>query len=141
MTSFKEVATRESCFRPGSTLCPGCGELVIERDGSRYLCRLSNGPHVNRHRPSVDVMFRSVAQNVGPNAIGVILTGMGADGAEGLKEMREVGSITIAQDEKTSIVFSMPHHAIKLGAAQYVLPVHEIAALLVGKVFANNKEA
>ena len=80
-------------------IAPGDRHLLVERDGARYLCRLSNGPHVNRHRPSVDVMFRSVAQNVGPNAVGVMLTGMGDDGARGLKEMMEAGAGTIAQDE------------------------------------------
>ncbi|MFC4308292.1 chemotaxis response regulator protein-glutamate methylesterase [Steroidobacter flavus] len=108
-------------------IAPGDQHLLIERDGARYRCKLSNGPHVNRHRPSVDVMFRSVAQNVGPNAVGVILTGMGDDGARGLKEMLEVGASTIAQDEATSVVWGMPGAAVKMGAAQHVLPLHRIA--------------
>jgi two-component system chemotaxis response regulator CheB len=108
-------------------IAPGDQHLLIERDGARYRCRLSNGPHVNRHRPSVDVMFRSVAQNVGPNATGVILTGMGDDGARGLKEMMEAGAPTIAQDEATSVVWGMPGTAVKLGAAQHVLPLQKIA--------------
>ncbi len=82
---------------------------------------------MNRHRPSVDVMFRSVAQNVGPNAVGVILTGMGDDGARGLKEMLEAGAPTIAQDEATSVVWGMPGAAVKMGAAQHVLPLHRVA--------------
>ncbi|MBL8271418.1 protein-glutamate methylesterase/protein-glutamine glutaminase [Steroidobacter sp.] len=108
-------------------IAPGDQHLLVERDGARYRCRLSSGPHVNRHRPSVDVMFRSVAQNVGPNAVGVILTGMGDDGARGLKEMLEAGAPTIAQDEATSVVWGMPGAAFKLGAAQHVLPLHRVA--------------
>ncbi len=109
-------------------IAPGDRHLIIERDGARYRCRLNDGPHVNRHRPSVDVMFRSVAQNVGPNAVGVILTGMGDDGARGLKEMREAGAGTIAQDEASSVVWGMPGAAFKLGAAEHVLPLHRIPA-------------
>jgi two-component system chemotaxis response regulator CheB len=109
-------------------IAPGDQHLLVERDGARYRCRLSNGPHVNRHRPSVDVMFRSMAQNVGPNAVGVILTGMGDDGARGLKEMLDAGAPTIAQDEPTSVVWGMPGAAVKLGGAQQVLPLHRIAS-------------
>jgi two-component system chemotaxis response regulator CheB len=109
-------------------IAPGDQHLLVERDGARYRCKLSNGPHVNRHRPSVDVMFRSVAQNVGLNATGVILTGMGDDGARGLKEMMDAGAPTIAQDEASSVVWGMPGTAVKLGAAQYVLPLQKIAA-------------
>ena len=108
-------------------IAPGDRHLLVGRDGARYRCRLSDGPQVNRHRPSVDVMFRSVAQNVGPNAIGVILTGMGDDGARGLKEMLEAGAATIAQDEASSVVWGMPGAAVKIGAAQQVLPLHRIA--------------
>ena len=107
-------------------IAPGDRHLLVERDGARYRCRLSDGPHVNRHRPSVDVMFRSVAQNVGPNATGVILTGMGDDGARGLKEMLEAGAGTIAQDEASSVVWGMPGAAFKLGAAEHVMPLHRI---------------
>ena len=107
-------------------IAPGDRHLLVERDGARYRCRLSDGPHVNRHRPSVDVMFRSVAQNVGPNATGVILTGMGDYGARGLKEMLEAGASTIAQDEASSVVWGMPGTAVKLGSAQVVLPLHRI---------------
>jgi two-component system, chemotaxis family, protein-glutamate methylesterase/glutaminase len=107
-------------------IAPGDRHLLIERDGARYRCRLNDGPPVNRHRPSVDVMFRSVAQNVGPNATGVILTGMGDDGARGLKEMLEAGASTIAQDEASSVVWGMPGTAVKLGAAQQILPLHRV---------------
>jgi two-component system chemotaxis response regulator CheB len=117
---------------PGSVyIAPGNHHLLVVRDGARYICRLSDGPPVNRHRPSVDVMFRSVADNVGPNAIGVILTGMGDDGARGLKEMRDAGAPTIAQDEKTSVVWGMPGEAVKQGGVNEVLPLEQIAARLV----------
>jgi two-component system, chemotaxis family, protein-glutamate methylesterase/glutaminase len=86
---------------------------------------------VNRHKPSVDVLFRSVAQNVGRNAIGLLLTGMGKDGARGLKEMREAGSPTIAQDEATSVVWGMPGEAVAIGAAEKVLPLGEISTATI----------
>lgn len=108
-------------------ISPGDRHLMVVRDGARYMCRIDDGTPVNRHKPSVDVLFRSVAQNVGRNAIGVLLTGMGKDGARGLKEMREAGSHTIAQDEATSVVWGMPGEAVAIGAAQRVLPLHEIA--------------
>jgi two-component system, chemotaxis family, protein-glutamate methylesterase/glutaminase len=112
-------------------IAPGDRHLLVVRDGARYLCRLSDGPHVNRHRPSVDVMFRSVAQNVGPNAMGVILTGMGDDGARGLKEMLEAGAPTVAQDEASSVVWGMPGAAFKLGATQSVVPLHRVSAEII----------
>jgi len=111
-------------------IAPGDQHLLIERDGARYVCRLDDGQPVNRHKPSVDVLFRSVAQQVGRNAIGVILTGMGKDGAVALKEMREAGSPTIAQDEATSVVWGMPGEAVALGAAAEVLPLGKVAARL-----------
>ena len=109
-------------------IAPGDQHLMLVRDGARYVCRLDNGPPVNRHKPSVDVLFRSVAQNAGRNAIGVILTGMGKDGARGLKEMLDTGSRTIAQDEATSVVWGMPGEAVSMGAAQHVLPLESVAA-------------
>ncbi|MGH8119798.1 MAG: protein-glutamate methylesterase/protein-glutamine glutaminase [Gammaproteobacteria bacterium] len=112
-------------------IAPGDKHLLLERDGARYRCRLNDGPPVNRHKPSVDVLFRSVAQNAGKNAIGLLLTGMGADGARGLGEMQEAGSITIAQDEKTSVVWGMPGEAVKRGAAQKVLSLDQIPSSLV----------
>jgi two-component system, chemotaxis family, protein-glutamate methylesterase/glutaminase len=112
-------------------IAPGGKHLLVERDGARYLCRINDGPPVNRHRPSVDVLFRSVAQNVGPNAIGVILTGMGDDGARGLKEMRDAGAPTIAQDEATSVVWGMPGAAVKLGGVGEVLPLGRVAEAMM----------
>jgi len=109
-------------------IAPGDRHLMLVRDGTRYVCRLDDGVPVNRHKPSVDVLFRSVAQNAGRNAIGVILTGMGKDGAQGLKEMLGAGSQTIAQDESTSVVWGMPGEAVALGAAQHVLGLESVAA-------------
>ena len=112
-------------------IAPGDKHLLLVRDGARYRCELNDGPPVNRHKPSVDVLFRSVAQNAGKNAVGIILTGMGADGARGLNEMREAGAVTIAQDEKTSVVWGMPGEAVKIGAALKVLPLDQIPSGLV----------
>jgi len=112
-------------------IAPGSHHLLIERDGARFVCRLNDGPPVNRHRPSVDVMFRSVAQNVGHNAIGVILTGMGDDGAAGMKELHDAGAGTIAQDEKTSVVWGMPGEAVKLGGVDSVLPLNSVPGKII----------
>lgn len=112
-------------------IAPGDKHLMVERSGARYYCRLNDGPPVNRHIPSVDVLFRSVAQNVGPNAIGVMLTGMGADGAEGMMEMKNNGATNIAQDEKTSVVWGMPGEAVKIGAVDKELPLEKIAGKLI----------
>lgn len=112
-------------------IAPGDKHLMVARDGARYICRLNDGEPVNRHKPSVDVMFRSVVQNVGPNSIGVILTGMGADGAVGMKELQQLGVPTIAQDEKTSVVWGMPGEAVKLGAADSILPLEKIASKIM----------
>jgi two-component system chemotaxis response regulator CheB len=112
-------------------IAPGHSHLLVVRDGARYVCRLHNGPPVNRHRPSVDVLFRSVAQNVGPNAVGVILTGMGNDGACGLREMHHAGAATLAQDEKTSVVWGMPGEAVKAGGVDEVLPLDKVAGRIL----------
>jgi two-component system chemotaxis response regulator CheB len=112
-------------------VAPGDRHLMLERDGARYVCRLDDGELVNRHKPSVDVLFRSVAQQAGRNAIGALLTGMGRDGARGLLEMREAGSATIAQDEASSVVWGMPGEAVALGAADEVLPLDAIARRLL----------
>jgi two-component system chemotaxis response regulator CheB len=115
-------------------IAPGDSHLLVERSGSDYVCRLHQGTPVNRHRPSVDVLFRSVAQSAGSNAIGVILTGMGDDGARGIKEMQEGGAVTVAQDEETSVVWGMPGEAIKRGGIDYVLPLHRIAGRLISLI-------
>lgn len=112
-------------------IAPGGVHLEVKRDGARYRCVLRNAAPVNRHRPSVDVLFHSVVEQVGSSAIGVILTGMGSDGAVGLKEMREAGLPTIAQDERTSVVWGMPGAAVELGAAGCVLPLEEIPGAIM----------
>ena len=108
-------------------IAPGDKHLLVVKDGSHYRCKLNDGPPVNRHKPSVDVLFRSVAQEVGKNATGILLTGMGSDGARGLLEILESGGMTIAQDEITSVVWGMPGAAVELGAANYILPLDRIA--------------
>jgi two-component system chemotaxis response regulator CheB len=108
-------------------IAPGNKHMMLIKKGSHYKVRVGDGALVNRHRPSVDVLFRSVAQNAGQNSIGVIMTGMGDDGAKGLLEMKEVGAHTIAQDEESCVVFGMPKEAIRLGAADVVLPLNEIS--------------
>ena len=107
-------------------IAPGDRHLLVERSGARYICRLNDGPPVNRHKPSVDVLFRSVAQNVGPNAISVLLTGMGDDGAQGMMEMKQAGAATVAQDEKSSVVWGMPGEAVRLGCVDTVLSLTKI---------------
>ncbi len=112
-------------------IAPGDQHLLVKRDGARYVCALNDGPPVNRHKPSVDVLFRSLAQNAGSNAIGVMLTGMGADGAEGMGEMKEAGAPIVAQDEKSSVVWGMPGEVVKRGFADEILPLHKIARKLI----------
>jgi two-component system chemotaxis response regulator CheB len=119
---------------PGVVLvAPGNRHLLLRRSGARYLVEVKDGPRVNRHRPSVDVTFRSVARVAGPNGIGVLLTGMGSDGAQGLLAMKQAGGHTVAQDEASCVVFGMPKVAIDLGAAARVLPLGEIAGEIVRK--------
>jgi two-component system, chemotaxis family, protein-glutamate methylesterase/glutaminase len=108
-------------------IAPGGRHMQLERSGAQYRVRVSDGPLVKRHRPSVDVLMKSVAQHAGRNAIGLLLTGMGDDGALGLLEMKQAGAITAAQDEATSVVWGMPAEAIKLGAASQVLPLGAMA--------------
>jgi two-component system chemotaxis response regulator CheB len=112
-------------------IAPGDQHLLLVRDGAQYRCRLNDGPPVQRHKPSVDVLFRSVAQNAGPNAIGVMLTGMGRDGAEGMKEMRDAGAACIAQDEASSVVWGMPGAAHEVGAVESLHPLAAIAAKIM----------
>ena len=112
-------------------IAPGNRHLKVVVEGGRYLARLSDGPTVNHHRPSVDVLFESMAQNIGAGSVGVILTGMGGDGSKGLLAMHEKGALTLAQDESTSVVFGMPKEAIKLGAADKVVPLPLIPGAIV----------
>lgn len=114
--------------QPGRVLiAPGNQHMLLHRAGTRYTVQIVEGPHVSRHRPSVDVLFRSASQTAGRNAMGVILTGMGDDGARGLLEMRQAGSITLAQDEASSVVFGMPKEAIARGGASKVVPLARVA--------------
>jgi len=114
---------------PGRALiAPGGRHMLLKRSGAQYFVEVVDGPVVNRHRPSVDVMFRSVAKSAGVNALGVIMTGMGDDGAAGLAEMRGAGARTLAQDEETCVVFGMPKEAIKRGGVERTVPLQAIAA-------------
>jgi two-component system chemotaxis response regulator CheB len=122
----REAADGDSVV-PGTVLiAPGNRHLLLRRSGARYYVQVREGPRVNRHRPSVDVMFRSVAQAAGRNAIGAILTGMGGDGAQGLLEMRQAGARTFAQDEQSCVVFGMPKVAIEIGAVEEVTPLQRL---------------
>ena len=109
-------------------VAPGNRHLLVVKRGAELICRLSDSPPVNRHRPSVDVMFHSVAEMVGPKAVGVIMTGMGADGASGLQDMKAEGAATFAQDEKSSVVWGMPGEAVARGCVDEVVPLPDIAA-------------
>jgi two-component system chemotaxis response regulator CheB len=116
---------------PGRALiAPGGKHMSIKRSGAQYIAEVQDGPLVNRHRPSVDVLFRSVAKWAGKNALGIIMTGMGDDGARGLKEMFNVGAQTIGQDEQTCVVYGMPKEAVKLGAVQQEIPLAAIAGAI-----------
>lgn len=124
----KEAADGDRVLVGQVLIAPGNHHLLLKRSGAYYHVKVKDGPLVSRHRPSVDVLFRSAAQEAGSNAVGVILTGMGDDGAKGLLEMRNAGASTIAEDESTCVVFGMPKEAIALGAAEHVLPLHNIPA-------------
>ncbi|MFW6227199.1 MAG: protein-glutamate methylesterase/protein-glutamine glutaminase [Bacteroidota bacterium] len=125
--TVKEAENGDSILRGHALIAPGNHHMLLKRSGARYYVEVKQGPLVNRHRPSVDVLFRSSAKYAGSNAIGIIMTGMGDDGARGLLEMKEAGAHTIAQDEKSCVVFGMPNEAIKLGAASKILPLDKIA--------------
>jgi two-component system chemotaxis response regulator CheB len=127
----KEAADGDRVLEGRALIAPGNRHLRLLRSGSHYALEVADGPLVCRHRPSVDVLFRSVARAAGPNAVGVILTGMGSDGAQGLLEMRRAGAATIAQDEATSVVFGMPKEAIAAGAVDEVLPLPRIATAML----------
>ena len=120
-------------------LAPGGLHMQLKRSGAHYLVEVLDGPAVNRHKPSVDVLFRSAARHAGGNALGIIMTGMGDDGARGLLSMREQGAATVAQDEASCIVFGMPKEAIRLGAAQAVEPLTRLPALIAQ--FSDNPRA
>jgi two-component system chemotaxis response regulator CheB len=117
--------------RAGTALiAPGNRHTLLKRSGGRYSVEVKEGPLVSRHRPSVDVLFRSAATSAGGNAIGIIMTGMGDDGSHGMLEMRQAGALTIGQDESSCVVFGMPKEAIRLGAVSRILPLQSIAAMV-----------
>ena len=126
----KEAENGDKVMRGQVLIAPGSHHMLLKKRGTTYFVEVIEGPLVNRHRPSVDVLFRSVAMAAGSNAVGIILTGMGDDGAQGLLEMKEAGAMTIAQDEKSCVVFGMPKEAIKLNAVDKILPLESIAAVV-----------
>ncbi|UCH46087.1 MAG: chemotaxis response regulator protein-glutamate methylesterase [Nitrospiraceae bacterium] len=129
--SVKEAEDNDTVLRGHALIAPGNRHALIRRSGARYYVEIKNGPLVSRHRPSVDVLFRSAARYAGKNALGVIMTGMGDDGAKGMLEMKEAGAFNIAQDESTSVVFGMPNEAIKRGGVDKVLPLQRIAQEII----------
>ncbi len=126
----KEAETGDRILPGRALIAPGGKHLLAKRSGAQYYAEVMDGPLVSRHRPSVDVLFRSVAKAAGQNAIGIIMTGMGDDGARGLKEMQEAGAKTYAQDEKTCVVFGMPKEAIKLGGVDEVIALEDIPRVI-----------
>ncbi|HEY2857759.1 MAG TPA: chemotaxis response regulator protein-glutamate methylesterase, partial [Terracidiphilus sp.] len=129
--TVKEAETNDTVIRGRALIAPGNHHLLLKRSGARYFVEVKDGPLVCRHRPSVDVLFRSAARYAGRNAVGVILTGMGDDGARGMMEMKQTGAATVAQDEATCIVYGMPKEAVKLGGVDKVLPLQSIAGAIL----------
>jgi two-component system chemotaxis response regulator CheB len=132
--TVKEAETSDRVVPGRALIAPGGKHLVLKRSGAQYFVEVIDGPLVNRHRPSVDVLFRSVAKCAGGNALGVIMTGMGDDGAAGLLEMRNAGARTIAQDEESCVVFGMPKEAIKRGGAERILPLGAVAQEILNQL-------
>jgi two-component system, chemotaxis family, protein-glutamate methylesterase/glutaminase len=129
-----EASDGERVLPGHAYIAPGGYHLSVERSGANYIARVRDGEPVNRHKPSVEVLFQSAARVVGPNALGVMLTGMGADGARAMKEMRDAGSWNVCQDEASCVVFGMPREAITHGAAHEVLPLTRIAPALIERL-------
>jgi two-component system, chemotaxis family, protein-glutamate methylesterase/glutaminase len=125
--SVKEASDGERILPGHAYIAPGGLHLSVERSGANYIARVQDGDPVNRHKPSVEVLFKSAARVAGPNAIGIMLTGMGADGARAMREMRDAGAYCVAQDEASCVVFGMPREAINAGAVNEVLPLNKIA--------------
>ena len=132
--TVKEARNNDSVNPGFALIAPGNYHMILRRSGARYYVEIKTGPMVHHQRPAVDVLFKSTAQYAGPNSIGAILTGMGADGAEGLLRMKQAGAKTIAQDEKSCVVFGMPKEAIKMGAADKVVPLDRVAEEIVRMV-------
>jgi two-component system chemotaxis response regulator CheB len=131
---IKEAADGDRILPGHGYIAPGGLHLTVERSGANYLARVRDGDPINRHKPSVEALFESAARVVGPNALGVMLTGMGADGAKAMKAMRDAGSYNICQDEASCVVFGMPREAIAQGAAHEVLPLQRIAPALLERL-------
>lgn len=129
--SVREAENGDIVQRGQALIAPGNHHLLLKREGKDYYVEVKDGPLVSRHRPSVDVLFRSAARYAGKNAIGIIMTGMGDDGAKGMKEMHDAGSFNIAQDEATCIVYGMPGEAVKAGAVDKIVPLPEIASTML----------
>jgi two-component system chemotaxis response regulator CheB len=127
----KEAENGDSVIPGRVLIAPGAYHMMLRKVGARYVVEVKDGPLISRHRPSVDVLFKSVARAAGKNAVGILLTGMGRDGAEGMKEMHGAGALTIAQDEASCVVFGMPKEAIALGAVNFILPLREIPRKLL----------
>ncbi|ALL63638.1 Chemotaxis response regulator protein-glutamate methylesterase CheB [Paraburkholderia caribensis MBA4] len=134
--TVKEAEHGERVLPGHAYIAPGHAHLLLARSGANYIAHLSDDPPVNRHRPSVDVLFRSAAQHAGKNAVGVILTGMGRDGAAGLLDMRKAGAYTLAQDEASCIVFGMPREAIAMGAADEIASLSEMSRRVMTRLSA-----
>ncbi|MFW6329041.1 MAG: protein-glutamate methylesterase/protein-glutamine glutaminase [Alkalispirochaetaceae bacterium] len=132
--TVKEAQSNDSVIRGHVLIAPGNKHILLKRSGARYYVEVRDGPLVSRHRPSVEVLFRSAARYAGKNAVGIIMTGMGDDGARGMEEMKEAGAYNIAQDEATSVVFGMPNEAIKRNAVDKVLPLDRIAGHMLSLV-------
>jgi two-component system chemotaxis response regulator CheB len=139
--AVKEAEGGERVLPGHAFLAPGHSHLLLVRSGANYVTRLDQGPPVNRHRPSVDVLFKSAATAAGRNAVGVILTGMGKDGAAGMLAMREAGAYNLAQDEASCVVFGMPKEAIAAGATHEVAPLHELPARVMAHFAAQGSHA
>ncbi len=133
--SVKEAEDGDTVIRGRALIAPGNKHTMLKRSGARYYVEVKDGPLVCRHRPSVDVLFRSAARYGGKNVVGVIMTGMGDDGARGMMEMKDAGAFTIAQDERTSVVFGMPKEAIKLGAVNKVSSLESIPITMLKAAF------
>ena len=131
--TVKEAVNGERILQGHAYIAPGGKQFWIERSGSSYVAVVEDGESVNRHKPSVEVLFKSAARVAGRNAIGVMLTGMGADGAKAMREMKDAGSFNVVQDEASCIVFGMPREAILHGAADEILPLSEIGQALISK--------
>jgi two-component system chemotaxis response regulator CheB len=129
--SVKEAENNDTVIRGRALIAPGNHHILLKRSGARYYVEIMDGPLVSRHRPSVDVLFRSAAHYGAKNVVAVIMTGMGDDGAQGMRELKDAGASTIAQDEQSCVVFGMPNEAIKRGAVDSVLPLDRIAGAVM----------